>query len=87
MRDAPGASFPLLRTSQAAFAAIAISIALAAPPALAQVLAYGEGCSECFAYLENPPSEHMSEFMLLSSGHEADPSTTWPTDTSSPIKH
>ena len=89
MRDAPGSSFSVLRTLQAAFAAIAISIALTIPPALAQVLASGEGCSECYAYLEYPPSERTSDpwLMLPFSAHETDPSTTWPTDTSSLIKH
>lgn len=89
MRDAPGTLFSVLRTSQAAFAAIAIGIALTAPPALAQGRASGEGCSECYAYLEFPPSERTSAplLMLPFSAHETDPSTTWPTDTSSPVKH
>ena len=89
MRDAPGPSFSVLRTSQAAFAAIAISVALTAPPALAQGRAPGEGCGECYAYLEYPPSERTSDpwLMLPFSAHETDPSTTWPTDTSSQIKH
>jgi hypothetical protein len=84
VRDTPETSFPLLKTSQAAFAAIAISIALTAPPTLAQGRSSGEGCSECFAYLEYPPSD--PSFMLPSSGHENGPSPTWPTDPSSPIK-
>ena len=85
MQDATGTLFSVLRTSQTAFAAFAMGIALTIAPALTQVLASGEGCSECFAYLEYPPSEHTSDppFMLPSSGHETDPSTTWPTDTSS----
>jgi hypothetical protein len=84
MQDTPGMSFPLLKTSQAAFATIAISIALTAPPTLGQGRSSGEGCCECFAYLEYPPSD--PTFMLSSSGHETDPSPTWPADTSSPIK-
>lgn len=89
MGDAPGTSFSVLRTSQTAFAAFAIGIALTTAPALTQVLASSEGCSECYAYLENPSSEHTPDppFMLPSSGHETDPSTTWPTDTSPLIKH
>lgn len=85
MRDAPGTSFSVLRTSQTAFAALAMCISLTIGPGLTQVLVSGEGCSDCYAYLEYPPSEHTSDppFMLPSSGHETDPSTTWPTDTSS----
>ena len=89
MRHAPGSSFSVLRASQAAFAAIAISVAHTAPPALAQGRAAGKGCSECYAYLEYPPSDRTSDPLLTLpfSAHETDPSTTWPTDTSSQIKH
>ena len=78
MGDAPGTIFSVLRTSQTAFAALAIGIALTTAPALTQVLASGEGCSECYPYLENPSSEHTSDtpFMSPSSGHETDTSTT-----------
>lgn len=88
MRDAPGSSSSVLRTSQAAFAAFAASIALTIPPVLAQALASSEGCSGCYAYLEYASSERTSDprLMLPFSAHEPDPSTTWPTDTSSPIK-
>ena len=88
MRDAPGSSSLVLRTLQAAFAAFATSIALTIPPALAQVLASGEGCRGCYADLKYAPSERTSALRLTLpfSAHEPDPSTTWPTDTSSPIK-
>ena len=89
MRDPPGPSFSVLRTSQAAFAVIAISVALTASQALAQGRPSGEECSECYAYLEYPPSEQTSGpwLMLPFSAHETEPSTTWPADTSSQIKH
>lgn len=92
MRDAPSSSFPVFRTSQAASAAFAISIALTLPctgqsPSSTHALASGEGCSECYAYLENPHSEHASDPPShVAVAHETDPSTTWPTGTSTLIK-